>query len=244
MKASVLVAAMMGFFLLVAALLLFAPSAKAEQSAAMLVSGATERNWNSDGPFTIGFAFRVNSPIVITAVGVYDSFDDGLIKSHNLALWTIDGSQLFSATVPAGTLSPLVDRFRYVATGDWMLEPNMDYVIAAANFGMNSDHYLATAPVPQSSDLITLFSSRDLYTPLIGLAYPTTIKPYDSPIEFGANFRFVAVPEPTGLGLGICAAALLALSNGLRWHDRKGTASNFINLTRPTFHRKTRPAAC
>jgi hypothetical protein len=207
---------MKGFCPLICTLLLFTSPARAEQAAAILIPGVTESNWNSDGPFTFGFAFRVNRPIKITAAGVYDSFDDGLINSHDLALWTIGGSQLFSATVPAGASSPLVDRFRYVATDDWILEPNMDYVVAAANFGLNSDHYLATAPVPQNSNLITLFASRSLYTPSGGLAFPTTIEPFSRPAWFGANFRFVEVPETTALCLGISAVPVVCCWRGRR----------------------------
>ena len=73
------------------------------------------------GPYTIGFDFVVDAPVVINSLGVEDSLGDGLVAASEAGLWdvTADPSVLLgSVTIPAGIDAPLVDGFRYVSIGE------------------------------------------------------------------------------------------------------------------------------
>jgi hypothetical protein len=156
----------------------------------------------------MGFRFRVLNSIAITSVGVFDHENDGLVEPHIVRLWTVDGSELMSVTVPAGMTATLVDRFRYVNITPMTLAAGGEYIIAASNFGQTSDHYLSHSAVPQNSSRLTLYESRYAYTPTGELAFPT-MPFFPAPTHFGANFMFTPVPEPSSLVVMSVAVAML-----------------------------------
>jgi hypothetical protein len=171
-----------------------------EQTAAVLRTGVEERAWDTDGPFTLGFRFRVNQAILVTSFGVFDHEGDGLNVPHPIQLWSATGTPLQSVTIPAGATGQLMDRFRWVPIQPLLLPANAEFMVAAANFGQGADHYLATAAVPQSSSRITLDNSYEAYTPNGSLVFPARVSAfYGSPAWFGPNFKFTAVPEPSNL---------------------------------------------
>lgn len=176
------------------------------QTAAVLRTGVEERAWDTDGPFTLGFRFRVNQAILVTSFGVFDHEGDGLTVPHPIRLWSVTGTPLHSVTIPAGTTAELTDRFRWVPIQPMLLPANAEFMFAAANFGQGADDYLATAAVPQSSSRITLDNSYEAYTPNGNLVFPTRVSAfYGSPAWFGPNFKFIAVPEPSNLLLSAIA---------------------------------------
>jgi hypothetical protein len=191
-----------------------ANAANNEQSAAVFSPGALEHAW-TDGPFTMGFKFRVNQPIAITAVGVFDDGNNGLAAPHAVRLWDALRTPIYTTTVPAGVAAPLTDRFRYVSIAPIVLPVNSEFMIAAANYGGTTDPYLAIDAVPQSSSRITLYDSHYSYAPAGNLVFPNIGISYTFPSHFGANFRFVAVPEPSGILLS------MAVAIGYRWWRRQ-----------------------
>ena len=63
-------------------------------------------------PFTLGWEFDVLDPISVTALGVFDDSQDGLVDRHPIGIWDSGGTLLASTTVSSGTADPLVDQFR------------------------------------------------------------------------------------------------------------------------------------
>ena len=55
-----------------------------------------------NGPYTLGWQFKVNTAIDVTALGVFDSGQDGLVESHDVGIWDSTGNLLVSATVQSG----------------------------------------------------------------------------------------------------------------------------------------------
>ncbi|HWX15758.1 MAG TPA: hypothetical protein VNY07_04145 [Chthoniobacterales bacterium] len=82
---------------------------------------------------TIGWAFTLSDPVLVTQLGFWDLNNDGLATSHVVTIWTSTGTQEAEGTVSSGTggiltngvreqLSPLLEisrllvRFNHIAS--------------------------------------------------------------------------------------------------------------------------------
>ena len=86
---------------------------------------------------SVGGAFQVGSTdAVVTHLGFYDANNDGLVESHQVALFPGDGgAPLITVTVPAGTGSYLTNGYRWVPLdAPFVLRANTTYVIQAEVF--------------------------------------------------------------------------------------------------------------
>src|SRR6266403_6382512 len=81
--------------------------------------------------FTAGYTFTVNSPLLITALGVWDSSPGTpLDRPHPAGVWNAGGTLLASNTVL--TNSPLTNDFRFEALGTALpVTLGQTYTIAA-----------------------------------------------------------------------------------------------------------------
>ena len=172
---------------------------------------------DDDGPFTIGFQFRTQTDIRVTALGAFDHLGDGFIDAHAVGIWTVGNeSPLITATIPAGAGSSLVGAFRYADIAGFTLTANTDYIVAASAFyGSVGDLYASLILANQfyASPGITFEGSRGA-AEAPGLNYPTGFREPLSPTTFGANFQFATIPEPSTwillmLGGGLLAKACL-----------------------------------
>ena len=152
-----------------------------------------------DGPFTVGFQFRVESDITVTALGAFDYLGDGFVTPHSVGIWTLaGGAPIATATVPSGAAGSLVGQFRYVSISGISLSANTEYIIGASDFyGTVNDIYAGPVPVPafSTSSEVTFLGHRGAGE-APGLVFPTVHFDALSPTTFGANFQFVPVPEP------------------------------------------------
>jgi hypothetical protein len=82
---------------------------------------------------TIGWRFTVGAnAITVSQLGIYDSGGNGLAESHQIGIWTGDGSSLLtSTTVPAGTSATLSGAYRYASITPVTLNAGQTYVIGA-----------------------------------------------------------------------------------------------------------------
>ena len=170
---------------------------------------------DTDGPFTLGFQFRVESDITITALGTFDYLGDGLVMPHHVGVWALGGgTPLARATVPAGSGGSLSGQFRYVNVAGISLSAGTEYVIGASDFyGSINDLYAGSVPVSAFStpSAVTFLGARGAGE-APGLVFPAVHFDALSPTTFGANFQFVTVPEPStaalfGWGLAVFASA-------------------------------------
>lgn len=81
---------------------------------------------------TDGWGFHTKAPVTVTALGVFDSGQNGLGSAIPVGLWDEAGDLLARATVPAGTVANERNGFRYAAIDAVTLRAGRRYVIAAA----------------------------------------------------------------------------------------------------------------
>jgi hypothetical protein len=80
-----------------------------------------------------GFRFTVGAEdVTVTDLGFWDSGEDGLGEAHPVGIFQVTTQQLIvSATVPAGTASPLESGFRYATIEPTTLHAGTTYVALA-----------------------------------------------------------------------------------------------------------------
>jgi hypothetical protein len=161
---------------------------------------------------TAGWKFTVSAPITIAGIGIFDVGADGLAQSHQIALWTGDGSRLLgqvtisnaNSTSVASTSS--LGNWRAMSISSFQLTAG-DYVIGAFYQGGSPDTAVRGATASTISGV-----TWDEYRGSPGLMFPATFTGEGGKGFFGPNL-FTAgqtppVPEPktyamlmAGLGL-------------------------------------------
>lgn len=193
--------------------LLIGPTAWADTPA--LTSGSYSTNQPSSFTGTKGWAF-VNSSVspymAITQLGVYDNNGDGLANSHDVGLWTADGTLLASATVPAGTAAPLVGGFRYMPISPVIIpipthiaNPSTAFIVASEYSAGDADDLVT--PIAGVADGVQpwIFGppSSGRFGFGTGLPYPSFYTHGNVALEtfglpfFEASFQFSTIPEPS-----------------------------------------------
>ena len=83
-------------------------------------------------PYSLGFAFSVQTDVSLQALGVWDAGGDGLASTATVGLWR-DGQTdpLAQATVAAGTAAALDGGFRWSSVAPLRLSAGQRYVVAA-----------------------------------------------------------------------------------------------------------------
>ena len=150
-----------------------------------------------------------NNPIAITQLGVFDSGGDGLATSHQIGLWATDGTLLASIMVPAGTVAPLVDGYRYAPISPVFLPGGFGisggYIVAAQYSAGDADDILTPVSggfAPGLAGWTGGFPSIGWYGFGSDLPFPSqrTIPMMEGSggrVFWEPNFQFEVVPEPS-----------------------------------------------
>jgi Domain of unknown function (DUF4082) len=141
---------------------------------------------------TFGYAFSFNQDVLVSAVGIFDSGDNGLIYTNRLGIWTDSGSLLASKLFDS-TVSPVLDsHFRWLSldtplllsahtayrVGTFGSEPGL---LGSVVLGSLSTNVTFIAQVGSSSGSFTFPQSSTQRTS--GTAY------------IGPNLRYTKIPE-------------------------------------------------
>ncbi|MGL4512431.1 MAG: DUF4082 domain-containing protein [Lacipirellulaceae bacterium] len=188
-----------GWALTLAAAALTAPVAHAVDVPAFSIAG--DNKVFIDPNVTTGFRFTALQTVSVTALGFHDDQLNGLVSSHDVALYNTSGTQLVLATVPAGTGAPLIGEYRYAALSSAVeLQAGTQYVLAA--YTNNNDGYRAFS-TPTADPRISIVSTGAFYNYGPSLAFPTTTFAAAS-FYATPNMLLEAVPEP-GTAVLLCA---------------------------------------
>jgi protein with PEP-CTERM/exosortase system signal len=165
---------------------------------------------------TKGWAFTINSPVLVTQLGLWDQGNNGLNASHVVSIWTSTGTLMAQTTIPLGTGATLIDGFRYVSITSVLL-PAGSYTIGGF-YGRSDDRFAINPPTITTASGISYNGSRSRG----GFAFPQGNFFGNVNSYFGPNFQFtVAVPAPdagsTVSLLGLALFGLAALRRKLSW---------------------------
>ena len=188
-------------FLLVGFVFLLTQPAAQAQTAITLTSYTDYTN----GQWTLGFEFTPTENIAVTALGSF--FPTGATDEHGVTLWTDGGGTLATTTVTGnGT-----EGFDFTGITPVDLLAGTTYVIGATTL---TDDYAdggappATFTVNPGIDYI-----RHVETSCTGVT-PCFTTGGGTISDFGANFEFVATPEPASFVL--MGTGLLVLGRRFR----------------------------
>ena len=158
----------------------------------------------------VGWSFTVNSPIVVTGLGMFDYSlpSPGLVDTHTVGLWG-SGTLLAQATITVSSTQVA----SAASFGQWLFAD-----IAPVELGLGT--YVLGAFYPTAADFVVV--NADITT-APEITYVTSLAsnsssfgepgPYglDMPGVFGPDLEFGAVPEPAAIYLLGTVAALLGL---------------------------------
>jgi len=161
-------------------------------------------------PFTLGWQFSTSTALKVTALGLFDSGQDGLTESHQVGIWDNLGNLLASTIVASGTSDPLTNQFRYASISALLLTPGTYQIGGLWTSG--ADELLGpgfTGPTNLQMAAGITFNASE-FASGASLTNPTINGGGQG--YFGPNFLTSAVPEPTTIALfGGALAGLGAL---------------------------------
>lgn len=113
---------------------------------------------------TLGWEFTVSSPVSVRALGIFDFGADGLVNSHDLGLWTTDGTLLAWAKITTLN-SSLVGSTS--ADGAWRSTPIEPLVLPAGIYVVGATY---RADQPFNDDLLLQGATTTIST-IPGITY-------------------------------------------------------------------------
>jgi hypothetical protein len=141
---------------------------------------------------TFGYAFRFNQDVVVSAVGILDSGDNGLTPTNKLGIWT-DGGSLLTSKLFDSTVTPILDgHFRWLPLDTPLfLSANITYRVGT--FGSEPGLQGAVGPTALSSNITFIAqvgSSSGSFTFPLSSTQRTSGTAY-----IGPNLRYTTIPK-------------------------------------------------
>ncbi len=179
---------------------------------------------------TQGWSFTPSKNLLVSQLGVYDVYGDGLGQAHAVGLWTSGGSLLASATVPAGTGSMMIAGTRFVDITGTLLSKGQTYVIGAYYLDGTDGILVNTynGNVFAYDPKVTSGTGRAAINQFSGLGFPD-LSPAGE--RLGPNFMFTVAADrtwPTGAAPCNDINSLAACINGADPGDIIEIAANAI----------------
>ncbi|HWN94254.1 MAG TPA: PEP-CTERM sorting domain-containing protein, partial [Methylomirabilota bacterium] len=182
------------------------------------------------GPVVNGWQFSLQSDIQLTRLGLYDNpaitdggfLGDGLLEPHPIGVWDISNPYysflVVTAVISFGTSAAYDGGFRYVDIDPVLLSASGRYVIGAlyeASEVLLGDWNVGEINNPSlqiTVNPLIQYEVRRVVPSLPGsLIFPENIDP-SFVGDFGPNFTFTVVPEPSTVALFLSGISLLLAS--------------------------------
>ncbi|MBZ0173585.1 MAG: PEP-CTERM sorting domain-containing protein [Phycisphaerales bacterium] len=146
----------------------------------------------------VGWAFDLNTDVIVTDLGVYNNDADGLTSNHQIGIWDSLGNLMTSGT--AGPGGAVVGDWTYTDVTDATLTAGERYTIGAMYASGDGDSYISS---PSSLGLAAeVNATTNGVFPSIGdLGFVMPTEQSTNLGRFGPNFLFRDVPAPSALAL-------------------------------------------
>jgi hypothetical protein len=131
---------------------------------------------------TVGWAFSVTRPLLLTKLGVVEPFGQITRESHPVTLWDETGIIEAKAAVSAGT--------DYVTLSSPLLLAPGSYIIGAF-YNSVADSFIFRANAVSTAPVITYTGGRFAF----GNAFPSSDQNNNPNSYFGPNFQFTIPPS-------------------------------------------------
>jgi len=192
------------------ALLALGSSARSEEMGLQSFTGGSAL---SPSEATLGWKFTLLQPLTLTHLGLWDSYQDGLLEDHQIGIWTAAGDLVPGAEATA-TLGGGGDDWRWVALPSSVYLAPGEYVIGAWCAYKNADETVVMADSITTAPWVEFQEYR--YTQ-DSFAYPSQTYPGAGYSAFGPNLKGDPVPEPALAQLPF----LLGLGGIVWWRRRR-----------------------
>jgi hypothetical protein len=179
----------LGLVGIAALLIAFCPLRAQADTIALGFGGPAGNLGTAPADITVGWAFTLSSPVLVTQLGLFDEGNDGLNTSHIVTIWTSTGTQEAQGTVPSGGTGGLTS-FRYVSIAPILL-PAGSYTIGGF-YSTASDRFFVQASSIATASGVTYDGSRLG----LGFAFPPGDIGGFANSYFGPNFEFTTVTTP------------------------------------------------
>lgn len=174
-------------------------------------SGFSDTVNNANIDTTIGWTFSVNTPVTVTALGLWDEGADGFQTDHEVGLWDSNGTLVASTTITSASTTVSSSS----TDGQWLFNTISDQVLSSgtytigALFTEDSNDFMRYGTTA-SIDTRLGFGAPVWSTPATGtgLTQPTGNPPYTSPGLFGPNLQLNAVVVPEANTVALLTLAL------------------------------------
>ena len=161
-----------------------------QQVSATKVTGGA--NLGVQGDITIGWTFDIADATLIAELGIFDPSPlDPLATSHEVGLWSADGTLLAQTIVPPD--APFRGGFRWVAVAPVVLEPGQGYSVGALYNTLVSADFPKILGTVETADQVIFGHAAQSGS---GFARPDILQEAWDPGGFGPSFSIAATEEP------------------------------------------------
>ncbi len=214
----------LSFFVGAAILVLAGRPAQAAPTIAYHVNAPSSGNFDWADP--LGLDFDVNTPVVVTRVGVFDSDQNGLFRAITFYLYDRNTQQpvVGPLVFQQGETGTLVGGNRFIDIPDVTLPAGFQGAVVAENYGPGESYYDIGGPGGAGGAGASVMNDGGGAISFVGLGrylndpnganagqYPTVIDIGPANRYSIGTFEFDVVPEPASAAWVVVTAALAAL---------------------------------